>query len=129
MQPATPLDPVSAATRTAIERFNEAFNRHHVDDIMALMTADCIFENTDPAPDGTRHEGQAAVRAVWEQFFKQSPHAHFETEEDFYAGDRGVVRWLYRWVEADGTPGHVRGVDIITVRDGKVAAKLAYVKG
>jgi hypothetical protein len=26
-------------------------------------------------------------------------------------------------------PWHLRGVDVFTVRDGKVAAKLAYVKG
>ena len=29
----------------------------------------------------------------------------------------------------DGTPGHVRGVDVFRVRDGKVAEKLSYVKG
>jgi hypothetical protein len=39
------------------------------------------------------------------------------------------VRWLYRWVDADGKDGHIRGVDVFRVRDGKVAEKLAYVKG
>jgi hypothetical protein len=29
----------------------------------------------------------------------------------------------------NGEPWHLRGVDIFTVREGKVAAKLAYVKG
>ena len=29
----------------------------------------------------------------------------------------------------NGQPWHLRGVDVFTVRDGKVAAKLAYVKG
>lgn len=125
----TTPDAITAATRTTIERFNEAFNRHHVDDIMALMTDDCIFDNTEPAPDGTRYEGQAAVRDAWARLFAQSPQARFETEEIFCSGDRGVVRWLYRWVDANGAPGHVRGVDIMTVRDGKVAAKLSYVKG
>jgi len=32
-------------------------------------------------------------------------------------------------VDADGKPGHVRGVDVFRVREGKVAEKLAYVKG
>ena len=40
----------------------------------------------------------------------------------------GVVRWIYRKMR-NGQPWHIRGVDIFTVRDGKVAAKLAYVKG
>jgi len=115
-------------TLAVIERFNEVFNRHDVDAVMAAMTDDCVFDNTRPAPDGTRHEGQTAVRAAWEEFFRRSPHARFEAEEIFAAGDRGVVRWVYHWIK-DGRPGHVRGVDVFRVRDGKVAEKLAYVKG
>ena len=84
-------------TLATIERFNEAFNRHDVDAVMALMTDDVVFENTSPPPDGERHEGQAAVRAFWERFFAGSPRAHFEAEEIFAAGDRCAVRWRYSW--------------------------------
>lgn len=118
------MDDTTSATMATIERFNEAFNRHDVDAVMALFTDDCVFENTSPAPDGERHEGQAAVRAFWERFFDASPKAHFETEDIFAAGDRACVRWRYDWDD-----GHVRGVDVFRVRDGKVAAKLSYVKG
>jgi ketosteroid isomerase-like protein len=111
-----------------VRRFNDAFNRHDVDAIMALMSDDCVFENTRPVPDGERVEGRQRVRAAWEQFFARSPHAHFDTEEIFGAGDRCVVRWRYSWVR-DGTPGHVRGVDVFRVRDGRVTEKLSYVKG
>jgi len=114
------------ATLDVIRRFNEAFNRHDVDGVMALMTADCVFENTLPAPDGERFEGAGPVRAFWRTFFQSTPGARFETEEVFAAGERGVVRWIFRW---DDRGGHVRGVDVIRVRDGKVAEKLAYVKG
>lgn len=123
-------DAATAATVAAVERFNAAFARHDVDAVMALMTDDCVFENTSPAPDGERHEGQAAVRAFWERFFAASTAAEFAVEEIFAAGDRCVVRWSYRWAEdRPGRPGHVRGVDLFTVRGGKVAAKLSYVKG
>ena len=30
-------------------RFNEAFNRHDVDAVMAAMTDDCVFESTSAA--------------------------------------------------------------------------------
>ena len=43
-------------------------------------------------------------------------------------GDRCVVQWRYTWND-DGTEQHIRGVDVIRVRDGKVAEKFAYVKG
>ena len=99
-----------------------------LDAVMACMTADCVFENTRPAPDGTRLVGSAAVRAYWEEFFARSPQARFESEELFAAADRCVVRWTYHWVR-EGKAGHVRGVDVFRVRDGKVAEKYSYVKG
>jgi len=122
-------DDGTKATLTAIAGFNEAFGRHDVDGVMRAMTDDCVFENTCPPPDGERYVGQEAVRGFWERFFRSSPSAAFETEEIFASDDRCVVRWLYRWVGKDGTPGHIRGVDLFRVRDGKVAEKLSYVKG
>jgi uncharacterized protein (TIGR03086 family) len=111
------------STLAVIRRFNEAFGRHDVDAVMALMTDDVVFEGTNP-PHGTRCEGQAAVRAVWEGLFGGTPSAKFVTEEGVIAGDRATYRWVYHF---DG--GSVRGVDVFRVRDGKVAEKLSYVKG
>lgn len=128
---ARPGDSTAQAEETAavVERFNAALNRHDVDAVMALMTADCVFENTYPPPDGERHEGQAAVRAFWEAMLRSTPDARFETEELFAAADRCVVRWRYDFTGADGIGGHIRGIDLFRVRDGKVAEKFAYVKG
>ncbi len=120
---------LARSTLEVIRHFNDAFNRHDVEAIMAAMTEDCVFENTVPPPDGERYTGQAAVRAYWDRFFAASPHAVFETEEMFACGDRGVVRWVYRWDEPEGRSGHVRGVDIFRVREGKVAEKFSDVKG
>jgi ketosteroid isomerase-like protein len=117
------------ATLEAIERFNDAFGRHDVDGVMEAMTDDCVFENTCPPPDGERYKGKESVRGFWERFFRSSPSAVFETEEIFAAGDRCMVRWRYRWVDETGKPGHIRGVDVFRVREGKVAEKLSYVKG
>ncbi len=113
----------------ALARFSAAFGSGDVDAIMALMTHDVVFEATGPAPDGVRHEGAAAVRAVWEELFGGTRGAAFTEEEAFTAGDRGVLRWRFDWTEEDGTPGHVRGVDILRFHEGKVAEKLSYVKG
>jgi ketosteroid isomerase-like protein len=116
-------------TSEVIQRFNDALNHHDVDAVMALMTEDCVFENTYPPPDGTRYEGQAAVRGFWEELLRASPDAHFTTEELFASGDRCTVRWRYDYTGSDGMRGHIRGVDVFRVRDGKVAEKLSYVKG
>jgi ketosteroid isomerase-like protein len=118
----------SAEVLQVVSKFNEAFGRGDVDGVMALMTDDCVFENTYPPPDGERHTGQAAVRAFWERFFAQTESPRFETEEIFAAGDRVAARWRFTW-GGSGEEGHVRGVDLFRVRDGKVAEKLSYVKG
>ena len=112
-----------------ITAFNDIFNRHDVDGMMAMMTDDTVFENTDPPPDGVRYEGQAAVRAFWADFFRAAPKARIEIEEIFGDGDRCVMRWTYHWADDAGKPGHVRGVDIFRLRGGKIAEKLSYVKG
>jgi ketosteroid isomerase-like protein len=119
---------IESDAQTVIERFNEAFNRHDADALWDLLTDDTIFENTSPPPDGRRIDGKSAVVEYWRAWFMRNPDARFEAEETIVAGDRGVVRWIYRKLQ-NGQPWHLRGVDVFTVRDGKVAAKLAYVKG
>jgi cation diffusion facilitator family transporter len=126
--PMVDTGPSTDSTIAAVDRFNEAFNRHDVDAVMSTMTDDCVFENTTP-PNGERFEGQEQVRAAWEAFFAASPTARIDGEEVIATGDRCVVRWNYVWTDDDGTTGAIRGVDVIRVRDGKVAEKLAYVKG
>jgi ketosteroid isomerase-like protein len=115
-------------TRMVVDRFNEAFNRHDADALATWLTDDTVFEDTSPAPDGRRIEGKAAVVAFWRTWFAANADAVFEAEEVIASSDHVVVRWVYRKLR-NGQPWHLRGVDVFTVRDGKVAAKLAYVKG
>ncbi len=116
------------ATRITINKFNDAFNRHDADGLAALLTEDTVFEDTSPAPDGRRVEGKAAVVEFWRGWFARNADARFEAEEVIVGGNRATVLWVYKKMR-NGQPWHLRGVDVFTVRDGKVAAKLAYVKG
>jgi len=116
------------ATRAAVDRFNKAFNQHDADGLSSLLTDGTVFEDTSPAPDGRRIEGKTAVVAFWRAWFERNPDAQFEAEETIVSGDRAVVRWVYHKMR-NGQPWHLRGIDVFTLRDGKVAAKLAYVKG
>jgi predicted SnoaL-like aldol condensation-catalyzing enzyme len=116
------------AIRLVLE-FNEAFNRHDVASMMKLMSDDCIFENTDPAPDGTVYSGKEVVTQFWQAFFRESPNAHIEIEDIFGFGNHCVMRWRYEWVNAAGTNGHIRGVDLFQVKNGSICEKLSYVKG
>ena len=120
-----------AATESAVDlvtRFENTFNTYDVDALMADMTEDCVFEHIAPAEVSFgRHEGQAAVRAVWVSLAEHFPGYRFEIEDVFGAGDRCACRWSMTWRLPDGGTGSGRGVDIFRVRDGKVAEKLTYV--
>lgn len=116
------------SSREVVDLFNEAFNRHDTEALARLLTDDTVFEDTSPPPDGRRIVGKADVVLHWRGWFARNAGARFEAEDTIVAGDRVVVRWIYR-KDRDGQPWHIRGVDVFTVRDGKVAAKLAYVKG
>jgi len=119
---------IESAMRVVLE-FNEAFNRHDVAGMMALMSEDCVFENTAPAPDGAVFAGKEALTRFWQDFFRESPQARIKIEEIFGFSDRCVMRWRYDWVDGSGEKGHVRGVDIFRVKDGEIWEKFSYVKG
>jgi ketosteroid isomerase-like protein len=110
-------------TAEVVEEFNAAWNAHDLDAALALTSTDCVFESTSPAPDGERHVGHQALRLAWTPIFSDVS-SHFTVEAAYVVGDRVVQQWRYDW---DG--GHIRGIDLIAVRDGLVAEKLAYVKG
>ena len=98
-----------------VAEFGAAWADHNLEAAIALITEDCIFNNTEPAPDGTPYVGVAAIRAVWAPIFEDLT-TSFEPEETFAVGDRVVQLWRYSW-----SGGHVRGVDVFRIRDGKVA--------
>jgi ketosteroid isomerase-like protein len=106
-----------------VEAFGVAWAEHDIEAALALVSDDCVFDATGPAPDGTRHVGLDDLRAAWKGIFDDRL-SSFSIEETFAAENRVVQRWRYTW---EG--GHVRGVDLFKVRDGRITEKLAYVKG
>ena len=111
------------AAGAVVGRFNAAWDDHDLDAALEMISDDCVFDATSPAPDGARFTGKAAIRAAWKPIF-DDPSSHFTAEDSFAADPHVVVRWRYDW-----PGGHVRGVDVFTVADGKITSKLAYVKG
>jgi SnoaL-like domain len=120
------VTPRASRQETILRRFNEVFLTHDPAALQDLVAMDCIIENTQPAPDGSRHEGKAACVALWTQI-ATTPGAHFESESIIARGDRGEIRWRLVW-----GPDHscsVCGVNLIRVRDGRIVEAQGYVKG
>jgi steroid delta-isomerase-like uncharacterized protein len=118
----------------AIARYNEAWNDHDLDAIMAMHASDMVFENHTA---GESAEGEA-VREHIGAIFETWPDIHFETRR-LYVRD-GVV--TQEWT-ASATHSHTmrrgdlaaeptgnrvewHGVDVIPFEDGLVKRKDVY---
>jgi len=114
---------------TLLDRFADAFNRHDLDAIMAMMTDDCVFEaSVGPDVNGQRSEGQAAVRAAFVAVFDTFPDGQWQNARHFVAGDRGVSEWTFAGTRKDGGRVEVNGCDLFTLRHGRIAIKNSYRK-
>ena len=119
--PAPALD-----TSTLMHRFNDAFIHHDPAALAELLADDCTIENTNPAPNGSRHVGREACLALW-QGLAADTSSQFTPEEVFVAGDRAILRWRYAW--GPEVADSVRGVNLMRARAGKIVEAMGYVKG
>ena len=108
--------------------FHDAFNRHDVAGMLDLISDDCVFEDSSPAPDGTVYSGKQAIAQFWQDFFGQPAQARLKIEEVFGLGNRCILRWRYDWVDPLEIKGHIRGIDIFQVQNGRISEKLSYTK-
>lgn len=117
-----------------IERYNDAWNRHDLDAIVAMHTAGMVFENHTA---GETAEGEA-VRAHIAGIFEAWPDLSFATRRLLPADWGAVCEWTASAThtkpmrrgdlvaEPSGRELSWRGVDVFTVEDGLVARKDVY---
>jgi ketosteroid isomerase-like protein len=113
-------------TAEVIRRYNDVFQRHDSSTLRALIAEDCVIENSNPAPDGSRHVGRDACFDLWHRI-ATTPGIQFDIEDVEVIGERALIRWRLRWGEGDSKS--VRGVNLMRVRRGQIVEALGYVKG
>jgi steroid delta-isomerase-like uncharacterized protein len=112
-----------------LQAFADAWNRHDADALMTFMTEDCVFEASAGADDcGTRYSGYDAVRAAYAEVWAMFPDAQWHNPRHFICGDKGVSEWTFTGTRTDGARFEVRGCDLFTFRNGKIALKNSYRK-
>lgn len=118
------LAPVGVDLGT-LEAFAEAFNRHDADALMAMLSADCVFNaSAGPEACGTRHVGPAAVRAAFVQIWTDFPDAQWTRARHLVSGRRGVSEWTFVGTRAsDGVRVEVDGCDLFTFAGTKIRVK------
>jgi steroid delta-isomerase-like uncharacterized protein len=118
-----------------IDRYNDAWNAHDVDAIVAMHTDDSVFENhvTGDVNVGREQIG-SAIRGIFSVF----PDLSFEGRRQYIREDLVVQEWTARGthegtmtrggvkVEPTGKKVDYKGMDVIPIRDGLVARKDVY---
>jgi hypothetical protein len=112
-------------TAEVIRQYNEAFRLHDPALLGGLLAADCVIEDTGPAPDGMRREGRAACLQRWAGLAGDRG-MQFTPEDVEVHGDLAIIQWHLRWGE--GPQDHVRGVNLMRVRNGEITEGKGYVK-
>ena len=121
--------PADADALALLDRFADAWNRHDLDALMSMMTDDCVFQSSaGPQVDGQHSAGPRAVRAAYAAVFEAFPDAQWRSPRHFVAGDRAVSEWTFTGTQQDGKRVEVRGCDLFTLRDGKIAVKNSFRK-
>ena len=112
-----------------LHAFAEAWNRHDLEALMSMMTSDCVFDaSSGNEVDGQRHEGQTAVRAAYTAVFEHYPDAKWREARHMVVGDRGLSEWTFTGTLRDGKRVEVRGCDLFTFRNGRIAIKDSFRK-
>lgn len=96
---------------------------------MAHIADNAVFDGPrGDEPWGTRFVGRAAVRAGFAARFAGIPDIRYQEDEHFDDGDRGASEWTLSGTTTEGQRIEVRGCDLWTLRDGKVAKKDSFWK-
>ena len=106
-----------------------AFNRHAADDVVALMTDDCIFDAAGGSEAfGTRFQGRKEVAAAFTQVWTTFPDASWTVSRHLVVSDRAITEWTFRGTRADGLRLEADGCDLFTFEGGRIRTKSAFRK-
>lgn len=121
--------------RAVIDKYNDAWNRHDIDAIVAMHTDDSVFCNHSSGGEAVGHD---AIRRIIAGVFQTFPDIHFELRRLYVRDDLVVQEWTasathrnpvkYKNTTLEPTGETIRwnGMDVIPMRDGLVARKDVY---
>ena len=112
-----------------IDRFNAVWDDHDLDGIADMFTDDVIFEASfGPHPYGERAVGRDAAKKLAAAVFETVPDLRFMEIRHTVTPDLAVVESKTTGTPVGGTAYEIDIVDVLTLRDGRIAAKRSYRK-
>jgi ketosteroid isomerase-like protein len=113
-----------------VRRFGDVWNDHDLDGIIDMFTDDVVFEASfGEAPWGTRAVGKAAARELIASMIERVPDIRWDEIRHFVGPEHATVESVTTGTPQGGARFEVHLVDVLTLREGKIAAKRSYRKG
>ncbi len=116
--------------KLALTRWNQAWDEHDLDGVMALFHEDVLFENWT----GAKVQGKRALHQAWKPWFENHKGFRF-TGEDLFIDEteqKVLYQWCLDWPSSEkgyeGKSERRRGLDVIHFQDGKIIRKDTYSK-
>lgn len=108
-----------------VERINEAWNSHDIENAISFYSADYIGEDVGMA---SPLRGRAAMRTMLENYWRAFPDLKFKVISSLLEGNRIAILWVgegthqgtFMNIPPTGRRVEARGVSIIEVQDGFV---------
>jgi steroid delta-isomerase-like uncharacterized protein len=122
------------ALEQAIERYNQAWNDHDLDAIMAMHAPDMVFENHTAGESAQGEEVRAHIGSIFESW----PDIHFEGRRTYVRDGLVVQEWTATATHANtmrrgdlvaeptGRRIEWKGLDVIPFEDGLIKRKTVY---
>lgn len=107
----------------------DAFNQHDIDSIMTAFNDDAIFYTV--AGDevfGTKVEGKSAIAKAFSAVWETMPDANWAHHSHLIAGNKAISEWTFKGTDNTGKRIEAQGVDLFTLKNGKIAIKQAFRK-
>jgi ketosteroid isomerase-like protein len=109
-----------------VDSYRAGWFSHDVDAIMALVTADVVFQNLTT---GERVEGAEALRELVSGIHERWPDLRFDEHAVYLTGATGVAEWTAMATASDGRRLEWDGIDVINCRDGLISRNAVYSSG
>ena len=118
-----------------INKYNTAWNEHDIETIVSMHTEDSVFCNHTSGGEAVGHN---QIRELLKSILKTFPDIHFEGRSLYVREDLIVQEWTasathinpikYKdtYLEPTGKKISWNGMDIIPLRNGKIARKDVY---
>ena len=117
-----------SANKTDIaQAWINGWNSHDPEKLLAIFTPDVMYEDV---PFGAVSHGSAELRKFAASEFEGSPDLHVELGSSSIHGEQGSIEWTFsgtdKGIFKTGKKFSVRGVSIVTVKNGKISRNVDY---